>query len=66
MLESLAVAQCFFLQFVVKQVRWSVTPTDLISNFCFFFWPMIEIRHYSLGVQPITLVNAKKPHKIRP
>ena len=35
MLESLAVAR-FFLQFVVKQVRWSVTPTDLISNFYFF------------------------------
>ena len=29
---QLDVAQCFFLQFFVRQVRWSVTPIDLMSN----------------------------------
>ena len=29
---QLDVAQCFFLQFLVRQVHWSLTPIDFMSN----------------------------------
>ena len=30
--NQLDVAQCFFLQFFVRQVRWSIKPIDFMSN----------------------------------
>ena len=31
-LSWMYVAQCVFLQFLIRQVRWNVTPSDFMSN----------------------------------